>query len=359
MHLSYRSQAAELTDLRREFPFLAESSQTAQQQALRDLDRAFDRFFAGAAGYPKSRKRGVDDSARIQGRECRVRKLNAKWSEVSIPKIGWLRFRSTRPILGNLLNVTLSCSAVDGWHLSFAFELSLPALAANDDRPLTAADCGVVRTLALPDGTFRDMPVERLNVLERRRRRAQKDASRGRRGSKRNRRAKLKVARIAAKQGRVRRHWVHETTSEFAWRFSCVVLEDLRIANITKSAKGTVPDPGRNVRQKAGLNRSILNQCWGMFATVLEYKMSALGCYVAYVPAMNTSRECPRCGHCSAENRESQAVFRCVSCGLEGHADTVASVNILRRWNAPSSDVEAMRFVAVEACELTWVSLVA
>ena len=350
-HISFASQCKELTALRAAFDFIGAGSQMAQQQALRDIDNAFKAFFEGRASYPQPRRKGQDDSARFPMRECAVRTLNKKWAEVRIPKIGWIKFRLTKPLDGDIRTVTIRHTAVDGWTASFSIEREFADPPANDNRPSVGTDRGVTNWQALSDGTFRQLPIERLNVMERRRRRLQKDASRGKKGSKRNKKAKLRVAKQAARIARVRNHHIHVETRRMARDFSLIVLEDLRIENMVRSASGTVEQPGKNIRQKSGLNRAILEQGWSMTHRCLDYKTEEHGGMTATVAAMNTSRECPRCGHCAAANRESQAVFRCVRCGLTGHADTVASINIKRRWNAPSIGVEVQRRLPDEALE--------
>ena len=121
-HIGYVSQAKELTALRKEFDWIAAVSQTCEQQALRDLDKAFGNFFAGIADYPTPRRRGVNESFRFQGREVEVKRLNGGWSAARLPKIGWVRFRDTRPMEGKLKNVTVSLDPL-GWHISFAREI--------------------------------------------------------------------------------------------------------------------------------------------------------------------------------------------------------------------------------------------
>ena len=102
---------------------------------------------------------------------------------------------------------------------------------------------------------------------------------------------------------------------------------------MSKSASGTSAEPGKRVRQKAGLNRCILDQGWGMFREQLEYKMKWAGGILIAVPAYNSSRTCPNpdCGHISADNRKTQAKFKCVSCGYENNADVVGAIHILER----------------------------
>jgi len=113
-----------------------------------------------------------------------------------------------------------------------------------------------------------------------------------------------------------------------------VVVEDLQVSNMSRSAAGTVEQPGRNVRAKAGLNRSILDQGWAEFRRQLEYKMLWVGGLFLAVPPQNTSRTCPHCGHVSGENRKTQAEFACVECGFAENADLVGAINVLRAGHA-------------------------
>lgn len=270
--LNYVAQARELTAARAEFDWIAAVSQTCQQQALRDLEKAFANFFAGRAGYPSPRRKGVNDAFRFQGREVETKRLNGRWSAVRLPKIGWVRFRDTRPMRGRCLNATVQLDAL-GWHISFACETSQRAPARAEPGSQIGIDRGVAVSLAFSNGETADLPRERLEAIERRRRTAQRQASRRRRGSKRHARALRRVAHLAARAARIRRDWQHKQTLALANRFETVAVEALNTRNMTASAKGTADAPGRNVRQKAGLNRSILNQGWHAFETMLAYKL--------------------------------------------------------------------------------------
>jgi len=100
---------------------------------------------------------------------------------------------------------------------------------------------------------------------------------------------------------------------------------------MSKSAVGTSEDPGKKVKQKSRLNRSILDQGWGIFRAQLDYKLNWAGGMLLTVPAANTSRTCPDCHHVSADNRKTQASFECVICNYSNHADMVGAVNVLER----------------------------
>jgi putative transposase len=342
--LSYVAQAADLTRLRAEFDWIRAVCSSCQQQALRDLDRAFQNFFAGRTRFPQPRKRGVNDSFRFPGREVAIKPLNGKWGAVRLPKIGWVKFRATRPMRGDLKNVTVSRDAL-GWHVAFTCEIEHEAPAPSPE--VVGIDRGVATTLALSTGEMRTMPGN-LERIEARKRKAQRVVARRKRGSNRRRRAQARVARLQARQARIRRDFHHRAALDIARRYGVAVLEDLNTRGMTASARGTVAEPGRNVRQKAGLNRGILNAGWHQFATILTYKMKERGGQVVTVPARFTSQTCSACGVVDARSRESQARFLCVVCGHSDHADINAAINIRRR-NTALLDVEGLHQQPYEA----------
>jgi putative transposase len=343
--LGYGSQAADLTRLRAEFDWVRTVYVSCQQQALRDLDRAFANFFAGRANFPQPRKRGMDDAFRFPGREVEARRLNAKWSAVRLPKIGWVKFRDTRPMRGTLKNVTVNRDAL-GWHISFTCEIEHEALAPRPE--IVGIDRGVARTLALSTGEMLSMPAS-LERTEARKRKAQLVVARRKRGSKRRLRAQRRVARLQARQARIRRDFHYRAALDIAHRFGVAVLEDLNTRGMTASARGTLAEPGRNVRQKAGLNRAILNAGWHQFATILAGKMEERGGQTVTVPARFTSQTCAACGVVDARSRESQARFVCVSCGHADHADINAALVIKQRANSALLDVEGLHQRPYEA----------
>lgn len=201
--ISMPSQARELTTLRAEFEWIAAVHVTPQQQALRDLDRAYANFFAGCAGYPSPRRKGVKDAFRFQGREIETKRLNGKWSAVRLPKIGWVKFRDTRRLRGKVQNVTISLSA-DGWHVAFACEIEHTA--PRNHLPSVRIDRGVANTLTLSTGEHLHIPPS-LAEIERKKRRAQRVASRRKRGSLRHAKACRRVTTLQARAARIRQDW--------------------------------------------------------------------------------------------------------------------------------------------------------
>ncbi|GJE13312.1 RNA-guided endonuclease InsQ/TnpB family protein [Methylobacterium longum] len=344
-NLGYVAQAADLTKLRAEFDWVRAVYVSCQQQALRDLDRAFQNFFAGRTSFPRPRCRGVDDSFRFPGREVAVKRLNCKWSTVRLPKIGWVKFRDTRPIRGKLKNVTVILDAF-GWHIAFTCEIAHDTPAPCSE--IVGIDRGVTTTLSLSTGEMLSLP-ERLAHIEAQKRKLQRVVSRRKRSSNRRRRVQARVARLQARQARIRRDFHHRAALGIAKRFGVAVLEDLNTRSMTASAKGTLAEPGSNVRQKAGLNRVILNASWHQFATILTYKMEEKGGQVVAVPARFTSQTCAACGVVDSRSRESQARFICISCGHTDHADRNAAIIIRRRWNTALLDVEGVHQQPLEA----------
>lgn len=338
--ISYASQNRELTALRAEVDWIAAAPIDCLQYALRDLDRAYQNFFAGRADYPSPRKRGENDAFRFPFARSRWRKLNAKWGMVYVPKVGEVKFRLTRDIPGTVRNVTVTLDAL-GWHVVFSAEIEHKT--PENFGPAVGIDRGIVRTLALSDGTFLDMPKERLSVLDRRARKHQKKLSRCKRGSNRRNAARKLVARTKAKTARLRLHWNHERTTEIAATHGVVVIEALKTRNMTASAKGTVAEPGSKVRQKAGLNRAILENGWHQFEVLISYKIAERGGELRKVNPAYTSQCCSSCGTVDSKSRENQSAFNCGHCGHSANADTNAAINVLKAGTQPAPRVAVAR----------------
>jgi putative transposase len=325
-NLNYVTQARELTALRAEVDFIREGSQTAQQYALKALDDAYRRAFKGLGGFPQPKKKGVNDAFTFHGREVLVERLNHRWGRVRLPKIGWVKFRMTRDVEGKMNEATVSRTAL-GWQISIGCKIDRNTL---DVGGAVGIDRGVAVPLMLSDGTAYRLP-EAVALLDRRIRKAQRIASRRKRGSNRCRKAQRRVAALSAKRARIRKHWAHETTTEIARKSGTVVIERLRTKDMTKSASGTIAQPGKNVAQKRGINRAILNVGWHQVETMLFYKAFR----VVKVDPRHTSQTCSACGVVDSRSRESQSSFVCYSCGHRSNADLNAAINILQRGNTP------------------------
>jgi len=323
----YVEQCRQLTQARAGHPWLAAGSQTVQQQALRDFGQAMAAFLdpANPAVRPSWRKAGRDEGFRIVGRRGRqrdVRRLSRKTGEVWVPKAGWVRFRWSRPVPPDARSYRVTMDRAGRWHVAFAV---IPGpVSAPGNGQAVGIDRGVAVSAALSTGEMLHAPG--LTARERTRLRwLQRSLARAERGSKRRGRVRHAIARLRARETDRRKDWAEKASTDVARRFDVIRVEDLQIKNMTRSARGTRENPGRNVGQKAGLNRGILGSGWGLLVSRLEDK--APGRVEKIRPAF-TSQRCSACGHVDRDSRESQAVFRCTACGYACHADVNAARNI-------------------------------
>ena len=324
------SQQRELAEARKE-TWLASGSSSIQQAALRDLDRAFQNWWKNPRhfGRPTWRRAGVHESFAV--RDLSLHHVNRKWGEVHIPKIGFVRFRLTRAWsdieAAKSARVTLSRSGQ--WHVSFVSPP--PSMKRQSNGAVVGLDMGISTTVAASDGGMLKMPALLSDQGTRRKRHLQRRMAGQVKGSNRRSRTKRQIAVLSERESSRRKDWIEKTTTDLVREFDLLAIEDLKIKNMVRSAKGTVEQPGTNVAAKSGLNRSIHAQAWGTFRTRLTDKATRADSpvLVIAVPAVNTSRRCSDCGHVAKENRESQAVFLCQSCGHHEHADVNAAKNIL------------------------------
>jgi len=312
-----------LTEARAAFAWLRAGSQVVQQQALRDFAPALRNFFGGAHRRPTWRKAGQHEGFRQVGvRAEHSRRLNRRHGQVWVPKLGWVRFRWTRPVPDGVRSYRVTRDRAGRWHVAFA---AVPApIPAPGTGRVVGVDRGVAVSAALSTGELLHVPM--LTVVEERRVvRLRRRLARCQRGSRRRARVKGALARLSARAKDRRKDWVEKVSTDLARRFDVIRVERLRVRDMTRSARGTLAAPGRRVRQKAGLNRAILAQGWGLLVSRLEHRAAGR---VERVVAAYTSLTCSACGHRASESRESQASFRCVACGLRLNADVNAVRNI-------------------------------
>lgn len=330
-------QNVELTDLRRAEEWVADLPAQAGQQVLRHLDQAYKNFWnpCHPAGFPTRHKRSARLAISLPGQAIAVRRLNKRWGAVRVPKLGEIRFRWTRALGGLVRNVTIIRDGL-GWHIAFGIAAGRQ-LRIGHDLPGTPVglDRGVACAVADSDGGLHNATFlsedERTCKVIMERRRCRQEAARKRAGARiSNRAARIhsKLAKIGARTARRRADFAQQLAHRVADAHDLIAIEDLRIANMTRSAKGTIKQPGRNVAQKTGLNRAILDKGWYGFELALCNQARRTGSVVVKVSPMRTSQRCASCGHVASSNRESQAVFRCVSCGHAAHADVNAAINI-------------------------------
>jgi putative transposase len=251
-----------------------------------------------------------------------VRRLGRKTGEVWVPKAGWVRFRWSRAVPTGVKSYRVTMDRAGRWHVAFA---AVPGpIPAPGNGDVVGVDRGVTVAVALSTGEL--LPAPALTGTGRKRMvRLKRKLARAKRGSNRRARIKLAVARLKARETDRRKDWAEKASTGLARRFDLIRMEDLDVRAMTRSARGTTAEPGRNVRQKAGLNRGILASGWGLLARRLQDK--APGRVEKISPAF-TSQRCSACGHIAAESRKSQALFACVACSFACNADVNAARNI-------------------------------
>ena len=320
----YVEQAAQLTQARAEYGWLRAGSQTVQQQALRDFAQAMRNFFAGTHRRPRWRKAGVHEGFRQVGlKRHHVGRLNRRFGRVWVPKVGWVRFRLSRPVPEGVRSYRVTRDRAGRWRVAFA-HIPDPVTGPRDGS-VVGIDRGVTVSAALSTGERLHAPgltpgeSKRLKVLQQR-------LARAKRGSHRREQTKRAIAKLKVRERDRRKNWVEKTSTDLARRFDVIRLEALDVRAMTRSAHGTVDQPGSGVAQKRGLNRSISRSGWGLLVARLQHK--AFG-RVEQVSAAYTSQRCSACGHVAPGNRKSQAVFECEAC-IAGrcNADVNAARNI-------------------------------
>ena len=325
MSLNSYSQLPDVTLLRHEYDWIRDVPSQTLQQKVRDLDIAYRNFFEGRAAFPERKKKGqsVDSFRFPQGFKIDNRRI-------FFPKIGWVGFFKSQEIKGEPKHMTVSRSGKH-WFVSVCCEVEI----ANAVPKSKAAgiDRGIAKLCALSDGTVIENP-KAFKRYKQKLAKLQRELARKVKFSKNFYKAKAKITALHIRIANTRRDFIHKATTGIAKNHGLVVLEDLRVKAMSKSAKGTIDNPGRMVKQKSGLNRSILDAGWGEFRRQLEYKVGWANGIVVFADPKNTSRKCPVCGHTAKENRLTQADFVCVACGNADDADVTAAVNILRAGHA-------------------------
>ena len=320
----YVEQSAQLTEARAEYAWLRAGSQTVQQQALRDFTQAMRNFFAGTHRRPTWRKAGVHEGFRQVGlKPHHIERLNRHVGRVWVPKVGWARLRLSRPVPEGVKSYRITRDRAGRWYIAFAHVPD--PICGPRDCSVVGIDRGVAVSAALSTGELLHVPgltageSKRLKVLQQR-------LGRGKRGSNRREETKRAIARLKARQRDRRKDWVEKTTTDLARRFEVIRVEALDVRAMTRSARGTVEQPGTGVAQKRGLNRAIMRSGWGQLIARLQHK--AFG-RVEQIPAAYTSQRCSACGHVAPGNRKSQAVFECEACDAgRCNADVNAARNI-------------------------------
>ncbi len=311
-----------------ELAFLKNSHSQAIQSPLRNLERAFKDAFDKKQKnkrIPTFKKKGVatDSFSYPQGF-----KIDQKLNRLFLPKIGWVKYINSRGIIGAAKNITISEKA-GYWYASIQVEYDTRAL-PHESTSIVGIDVGIKRFATLSDGTLYKplnsfkSKADKLAKLQRKLKNKKKFSSNWKK-------VKEKITKCHEDVANVRKDYLHKVSTEICDNQAVIIVEDLKINNMSKSSKGNSEKHGKKVAQKSGLNKAILDQGWGMFVSMMEYKQNWNGGMVIKVNPQYTSQTCPCCTHISKDNRKTQADFVCVECGYTENADLVGAINIRER----------------------------
>ena len=327
--LNYVQLAAFLPKWKQDVDWLKDCHSQVLQQSMKNLSYGLANYTAGRANFPRFKVKGRKDSCRFpQGV-----KSDQNNNRIYLPKIGWVRYRNSRTIVGTIKNVTVTAKC-DKWYVSIQteYEQETPVHTGGD----IGIDMGVVRFATLSNGQYFN-PVNAFKTLKGKLAKLQRQLKRKTKGSSNWKKLVAKISRLHHRIANIRKNFLHQISNTISKNHATVYIEDLKVGNMSKSAKGTKENPGKNIRQKAGLNRAILDQAWYEFRRQLEYKLRWRGGQLILVPPQYTSQCCPACGHTAKENRTTQALFACVQCGYTENADVVGAMNVLQRGRALSA----------------------
>ncbi len=319
--MSYVQLASLLLVWKQKYPFLVEAPSQSLQQTLKNLDRTLRDAFKKKKQFPRFKKKNICDSFLYpQGH-----KLDQNNSRIFLPKLGWMRYRNSRFLHGIPKNVTVSRYS-GKWFAAIQVKQEVPE-PQHPQGPVIGIDMGVAKFAVCSDG-IEILPLSSFKSHEHRLTFLQRQLSRKQKFSQNWYKQKDKISKYHAKIANCRKDFLHKITTAISKNHAIVVVEDLKVSNMSKSAKGIPQNPGRNVKAKAGLNKSILDQGWFEFRRQLEYKLRWQGGRLIAVRPQYTSQQCSACGYLDADNRKTQAHFSCVACGHTENADYNAAKNI-------------------------------
>ena len=337
--ISFAEQSRSLTAIRSDFPDIEGSLHRRIQDAtLKRLDRAFTAFHrrvrAGEApGYPRFKPSRRWKTLEMYSGNARCVFVDESTGKgfVNIKGLPKLRFKDKRVPVGIQPLQILVSRRPNGVYLYFVFdhlEAQLPVGEVKNPVGINAGRGGV--RWGFSDGST----VERRRVDNKGRRRIQRKAARQKLGSKSRQKTVAQLAKHTNREKIRNRNELHRITTQFVKKYDFFAIEDLSILSLTRSARGTLENPGQGVTIKAAINRSMLEQTWGEFAQILTYKAEGAGMSLVRVDPAYTSLTCSRCGvaqfDASAQER-NRVRFRCPDCGNDLNRSVNAAKNILVR----------------------------
>ncbi|MDH5820459.1 MULTISPECIES: RNA-guided endonuclease InsQ/TnpB family protein [Acinetobacter] len=353
-YIRYESIEKKLVPLKKtpEFSFLGQTYSACLQQKIRDLAQAWGKFYnkkeQARLKQNKRKPRKPNFFKLADGGEIQLRPLMPRFKKksdgeqsfrlpfadcevigdrVSLPKkTGWIRFKKSQEIVGKITSITIKkiCGL---WYVSFCTnrEIEQPI---HPSKSAIGVDLGIKKLITISTGQVFD-PINSFKANQVKLARLQRKLRKKTEFSQNWKKLNLKINKLHHHIANIRHDYLHKVTTTLSKNHAMIVVEDLKVANMSKSAKGSIEEKGKNVKAKSGLNKSILDQGWSMLVNMLVYKQQWRGGLLVKVDPKYTSQTCSSCGHVAKENRLTQANFSCVECGFSENADINASRNIL------------------------------
>jgi len=337
--ISYNDQQNVLPEIKSFRPDLIPLGSQALQETLRRVDRGMKAFFrrvkAGLTpGYPRFRSRDRFDSFSYPGPAGWTLLHDDNHVRVQVSNLGSLKtMGKSRFNVQELERRCLTVHRKNGkWYVTVSFRGKAEAFVRQSPLSGTATgiDAGATNLGVLADGSVIENPKTYLKAL-RQIAHLQRDVSRKKRGSGRRRKAIRILAKAHSRLADKRKDALHKASTKLASSYDVIGYEgDLRIAGMTRSARGTVEVPGRNVAQKAGLNRSLLDASISTFIGMIEYKAVEAGAHFVPVDKAGTTVDCCHCGHKNPLQLANRT-YRCRYCRIQMDRDHNAAINIMLR----------------------------
>ncbi|SNT69909.1 RNA-guided endonuclease InsQ/TnpB family protein [Psychrobacter sp. LV10R520-6] len=344
-----------------DFGFLkTHSNAVSLQQKVRDLAAAWSRFFDpkvhARLKENKKKPRKPKFFKRADGSEIQLRALMPRFkhksdgcdsirlvqfdkycrvegNRVKLPNgIGLVKFRKSQAIIGTIKNVTLSKKS-GHWYVSFGTEKALLENPIHPSKSALGLDMGITKLLTTSSGQY-IKPKNSFKANQIKLAKLQRRLSKKVKFSENWKKQNRKIQKLHHHIANIRHDYLHKVTTTLSKSHAMIVVEDLKVANMSKSASGTTVQKGRNVKAKSGLNKSILDQGWHMMTVMLEYKQQWRGGLLIKVNPRYTSQTCSKCKHVAKESRRTQAKFECVKCMYVANADFNAARNVLAAGHA-------------------------
>jgi putative transposase len=313
---TYTKYSKQLTQLKKELKWLKEPDKFSLQNALKDLDRAFKNFFKGKYGFPKFKsKKNPKNSYRTNKftRKSGTTNIEIKDNKIKLPKLGWIKFRKSKEVKGEIINVTVTRTNTDKYFISIAVKEEIEELSKTDKQ--IGIDLGLKEFAIISDGEKIANP-RVLKQYEKKITRLNRSLARKEKGSNNWYKTKKKLAKVHEKIANIRLDFLHKFSTKIIEENQLIAVETLKVKNMLKNSN---------------LAKSISDVSWSKFIELLTYKAKWYGRDLIKIDTFFASSQL--CNNCGYKNEKIKDLnirkWKCPECGEVHDRDINASINIL------------------------------